>query len=54
LNAVLAGRADVTGGATAAFDRALRTVMLVAALCAALAGVTGWLWIRPVGSEAAP
>jgi hypothetical protein len=54
LNAVLAGRADVTGGATAAFDRALRTVMLVTALCAALAGVAGWLWIRPIGSEATP
>ncbi len=54
LNAVLAGRADVTGGATAAFDRALRTVMLVTALCAALAGVAGWVWIRPIGSEATP
>jgi MFS family permease len=51
LNAVLAGRTDVAGGATAAFDRALRTVMLVAALCAALAGVAGWLWIRPVDLE---
>ena len=54
LNAVLAGRADVTGGATAAFDRALRTVMLVTAFSAALAGVAGWLWIRPIGSEATP
>jgi EmrB/QacA subfamily drug resistance transporter len=54
LNAVLAGRADVNGGATAAFDRALRTVLLVAALCAALAGVAGWLWIRPIGSNAKP
>jgi hypothetical protein len=28
--------------------------MLVAAFCAALAGVAGWLWIRPIGSEATP
>jgi EmrB/QacA subfamily drug resistance transporter len=53
LNAVLAGQAGVTEGAIAAFDRALRTVMLVTALCAALGGVAGWLWIRPTGSEPA-
>jgi EmrB/QacA subfamily drug resistance transporter len=52
LNAVLAGQAGVPQDALAAFDRALRTVMLVAALCAALGGIAGWLWIRPVGSEA--
>jgi hypothetical protein len=52
LNAVLAGQAGVPRGAVAAFDRALRTVMLVAALCAALGGIAGWLWIRPGGSEA--
>ncbi len=52
LNAVLAGQASVTPSATAAFDRALRTVMRVTALCAALGGVAGWLWIRPTGSEA--
>jgi EmrB/QacA subfamily drug resistance transporter len=51
LNAVLAGQADVTTRAIAAFDRALRTVMLVAALCAVLAGLAGWLWIRPVNSQ---
>jgi hypothetical protein len=49
----LAGEAGVPAGAIAAFDRALRTVMLVSALCAALAGVIGWLWIRPAGSEPA-
>src|SRR6202171_4038588 len=54
LNAVLAGEAGVPAGAIAAFDRALRTLMLVTALCAALAGVTGWLWIRPAGSEPTP
>jgi hypothetical protein len=51
LNAVLAGQAQVTAvataDATAAFGRALRTVMLVTAGCAALGGVAGWLWIRP-------
>jgi EmrB/QacA subfamily drug resistance transporter len=52
LNAVLAGQAGVAEGATAAFDRALRTVMLVTALCAALGGVAAWSWIRPIGSEA--
>jgi EmrB/QacA subfamily drug resistance transporter len=51
LNAVLAGQAGVTTRAFAAFDRALRTVMLVAALCAVLAGLAGWLWIRPVNSQ---
>jgi EmrB/QacA subfamily drug resistance transporter len=51
LNAVLAGQSDVAGGAIAAFDRALRTVMLVTAFCAALGGVAGWLWVRPSGSE---
>jgi EmrB/QacA subfamily drug resistance transporter len=47
LNAVLAGQAEVVAGATAAFDRALRTVILVAAVCAALGGIAGWLWVRP-------
>jgi len=52
LNAVLAGQAGLDEDAIAAFDRALRTVTLIAALCAALGGVVGWLWIRPIGSEA--
>src|SRR6266481_1057543 len=47
LNAVLAGQAGVDKDAIAAFDQALRTVMLIAALCAALGGVVGPLWIRP-------
>jgi hypothetical protein len=51
LNAVLAGQAGTTEVAIAAFDRALRTVMLVTAFCAALAGVAGWFWIRPIGPE---
>ena len=52
LNAVLAGGASVTEGATAAFAHALRTVMLVTALCAALGGIVGWQSLRPIGSEA--
>src|SRR5216684_141993 len=52
LNAVLAGQGGVAEGAIAAFDRALRTVMLTTALCAALGGVAGWLWIRPTGPDA--
>jgi EmrB/QacA subfamily drug resistance transporter len=51
LNAVLAGQADVAGDATSAFDRAVRTVMLVAASCAALGGIVGWLTIRETGTE---
>jgi predicted MFS family arabinose efflux permease len=47
LNAVMAGQAGANEGAIAAFDRALRTVIRVTALCAALGGVAGWLWIRP-------
>jgi EmrB/QacA subfamily drug resistance transporter len=54
LNAVLAGRPDVTSGAIAAFDRALRTVMLVAATCAAFGGIAGWLWVQPRNSETEP
>jgi hypothetical protein len=52
LNAVLAGQAGVAEAATAAFDRALRTVMLVTGFCAALGGVIGWLWIMPNGPRA--
>jgi hypothetical protein len=51
LNAVQAGEAGVPADAIAAFDRALRIVMLVTASCALLAGVAGWLWIRPIGPE---
>jgi MFS family permease len=53
LDAVLAGQAGAPESAIAAFDRALRTVMLVTALCAALGGLAGWLWIRPNGPSAA-
>jgi EmrB/QacA subfamily drug resistance transporter len=53
LNAVLAGQTGVPQAAIAAFDRALRTVMLVTAFCAMLAGIAGWLWIRPASPEPA-
>lgn len=52
LNAALAGQAGGAQDTIAAFDRALRTVMLVAALCAALGGAIGWLGITPVGRQA--
>jgi hypothetical protein len=51
LNAVLAGQTGIADSATAAFDRALRTVMLVTASCAALGGVAGWLTIRQKAAE---
>jgi hypothetical protein len=51
LNAVLAGQAGAPEAAIPAFDHALRTVMLVTALCAALAGIAGWCWIRPIGTQ---
>jgi EmrB/QacA subfamily drug resistance transporter len=54
LNAVLAGEAGVTADASAAFDHALRTVLLVTALCAALGGGVSWLWVRPVAPQATP
>ena len=53
LNAILAGQAGITEDATAAFERALRTVLLVGAFCAMLGGIVGWLWIRPTGLQAA-
>jgi EmrB/QacA subfamily drug resistance transporter len=50
LNAILAGQSGVTEDATAAFERALRVVLLVAAFCALLGGIIGWLSIRPVAA----
>jgi EmrB/QacA subfamily drug resistance transporter len=46
LNAVLAGQANVASAATPAFLHALRMVMQIAASCAALGGIVGWLTIR--------
>jgi EmrB/QacA subfamily drug resistance transporter len=53
LNAILAGQAGITEAATAAFERALRIVLQVAALCSLLGGILFRLWIRPIGSKAA-
>src|SRR5579871_79371 len=47
LNAVMSGRSGVSGEVVTAFERALRTIMLAAASCAALAGLVGWLGIEP-------
>jgi EmrB/QacA subfamily drug resistance transporter len=52
LSAVMSGRVGVDGQAIVAFERALRTIMLMAASCAALAGLAGWLWIEPNGPHA--
>jgi len=52
LNAVMSGQAGVPEEAIAAFRRALRTVMLVTASCAALAGLIGWRWLAPNGGDA--
>ncbi|MBP0116413.1 MFS transporter [Bradyrhizobium vignae] len=53
LNAILAGQAGITEAATAAFERALRIVLQVAALCSLLGGILLRFWIRPIGSQAA-
>jgi MFS family permease len=45
LNAVMSGEPGVNQEAIAAFEGALRTIMLVTTSCAALAGLVGWLWV---------
>jgi MFS family permease len=45
LSAVMTGEPGAHQEAIAAFELALRTVMLVAASCAALSGLIGWFWI---------
>jgi EmrB/QacA subfamily drug resistance transporter len=52
LNAVMSGQPGVDAQAVAAFERALRTVLLVPAACAALAGLAGWVWIEPNSASA--
>jgi EmrB/QacA subfamily drug resistance transporter len=47
LNAVMSGQPGASAEAIAAFERALRVVLLAPASCAALAGLTGWAWIVP-------
>jgi len=51
MNAVMSGQSGVQEQAAAAFERALRTVMLVTAACAALAGLIGRLGIEPNGAD---
>jgi hypothetical protein len=46
LSAVMSGQPGTNTETIAAFQRALRTIMLVPASCAALAGLVGWLWIE--------
>jgi hypothetical protein len=52
LNAVMSGQGGVDAKAIAAFERALRAIMLVTAACAALAGLIGWVWIEPNSARA--
>jgi predicted MFS family arabinose efflux permease len=52
LSAVMSGQPSADAEAIAAFERALRAIMLVPASCAALAGLTGWMWIEPNGPRA--
>jgi len=47
LSAVMSGQPNADAEAIAAFERALRAIMLVPASCAFLAGLTGWMWIEP-------
>lgn len=47
LSAVMSGQPNADAEAIAAFERALRAIVLVPASCAALAGLTGWMWIEP-------
>jgi EmrB/QacA subfamily drug resistance transporter len=51
MSAVMAGNPDSLAGAGEAFRQALRFVMFVAALCAALGGVVAGLLIKPVSSK---
>jgi EmrB/QacA subfamily drug resistance transporter len=46
LNAVMSGQPGTNAEAIAAFERALRAIMLVPASCAAFAGLAGWMWIE--------
>lgn len=52
LNAVMSGQSGIHMGAVSAFERALRTIMLLTASCSALAGLVGWIWTEPNVAEA--
>jgi hypothetical protein len=43
----MSGQPGTRAETIAAFERALRAMMLVPATCAALAGLIGWVWIEP-------
>jgi MFS family permease len=46
LSAVMSGQPGTNAEAMAAFERALRAIMLAPASCAALSGLAGWVWIE--------
>jgi EmrB/QacA subfamily drug resistance transporter len=52
MTGVMSGQPGMHKEAAAAFARALRTIMLVTASCAAIAGLIGWLWTEPDGPQA--
>ncbi|UQD69507.1 MFS transporter [Bradyrhizobium japonicum] len=54
LNAVMSGHPGVAERALASFEDALRTIMLLTASCAAIAGAVGRLWIEANNTEADP
>jgi len=47
LNAVMSGQSGIHMEAVTAFERALRTIMLLTASCSALAGFVGWIGTEP-------
>jgi MFS family permease len=51
LSAAMAGQAHVADDAKSAFEQALRTVLQVAASCAGLGGIVGWLTIGRTRAE---
>jgi EmrB/QacA subfamily drug resistance transporter len=53
LSAVMSGQSGTRAEAVAAFEQALRMIMLVNAVCAALAGIVGWRGTVPSGPDAA-
>ncbi len=52
LNAVMSGQSDIRTEAVTAFERALRTIMLLTASCSALAGFVGWMGTEPNVADA--
>jgi EmrB/QacA subfamily drug resistance transporter len=51
LNAVMSGQSGIHEEVITAFERGLRTIMLVTASCAGLAGLIGWLGIETNGTH---